>query len=90
MLYAFLATTWGGYVFAANLVGLHAAVAVLCGRFSGRLYAAYTCYFVLGTAGALQVPVVGMAPIKSTEQAAPLLVFIVYQVGSPLMIGARH
>ena len=80
LLYAYLASTWGGYVFACNLVGLHAAVLVLTGQFTKRVYIAFSFYLVVGTLGAMQVPVVGFAPLKSLEQAAPLLVFVVYQL----------
>jgi len=41
---------------------------------------AYTLFFVIGTLGATRVPPVGMNPLKSMEQLAPLLVFLGYQV----------
>jgi dolichyl-diphosphooligosaccharide--protein glycosyltransferase len=44
------------------------------------LYPAYTAFFVVGTLGALQVPVVGTAPLRSLEQMLPLGVFAAMQL----------
>ena len=63
-----MAATWGGYVFVINMVGVHAAYLLLTGECSDRLWRGYTLFFVIGTYGALQVPIVGMAPFKSLEQ----------------------
>jgi dolichyl-diphosphooligosaccharide--protein glycosyltransferase len=37
-------------------------------------------FFVIGTAGALQVPVIGWQPLQSLEQLGPLGIFVVLQV----------
>ena len=63
-----------------NLVGVHAAVLVAAGRFAPKVYAAYSVFYVLGTALAIQVPVVGWAPLKSLEQLGPCTVFLAYQL----------
>ena len=34
------------------------------GRFSRKLHKAYSLFFVVGTLGAIQVPIVGMAPFQ--------------------------
>jgi dolichyl-diphosphooligosaccharide--protein glycosyltransferase len=71
---------WGGYVFVINLIGVHAALLILLGRHSSKLHAAYSTFYVVGTALATQVPVVGMTPLRSLEQLGPLLVFFGIQL----------
>jgi dolichyl-diphosphooligosaccharide---protein glycosyltransferase len=73
--YFYMVAAWGGYVFVLNLVGLHAAFLVLVGRYSTKLHRAYSLFYLVGTALAIQVPVVGWTPLKSIEQMGPLLVF---------------
>ena len=75
-----MVAAWGGYVFVLNLIGVHAAVLVLLGRFSTKVYLSYTLFYVIGTALAIQVPVVGWTPLKSLEQLGPCAVFLGYQV----------
>jgi len=78
--YFYMASLWGGYVFVSNLLSVHAIVLVLCGRFGVKLYRAYTFFYIVGTSLAIQVPVVGLGPLKSIEQMLPLLVFLIIQV----------
>lgn len=75
-----MVAAWGGYVFVLNLIGVHAAVLVGLGRFSNRVYAAYTLFYAIGTTLAVQVPVVGWAPLKSLEQLGPCAIFLGYQL----------
>ena len=74
--YIYMVAAWGGFVFVLNMIGVHAAALILVGRYTSKLHRAYTLFYVIGTLGAMQVPVVGLAPIKSLEQLAPLLVFL--------------
>lgn len=78
--YVCMVAAWGGYIFVLNMIGLHAFVLVLLGRFNNRLYWAYTLWYLVGTAGAIQIPVVGWSPLKSLEQLAPAGVFIIIQL----------
>jgi dolichyl-diphosphooligosaccharide--protein glycosyltransferase len=78
--YFYMVAAWGGYVFVLNLIGVHAAVLVGLGRFTNKIYIAYTLFYVIGTTLAIQVPVVGYAPLKSLEQLGPCAVFIAYQL----------
>jgi len=78
--YITAAATWGGYIFLNNLVALHAAVVVVLGKYNKGLYRAYTLYYVIGTMGAMRVPCIGWAPIRSLEQMPSLLTFAVYQL----------
>ncbi len=75
-----MVAVWGGYVFVINLIGVHAAILVLLGRFGPKLHIAYSIFYASGTALAIQVPVVGMTPLKSLEQLGPAAVFIGYQL----------
>lgn len=78
--YFYMVAAWGGYVFVVNLVGVHAALLVLIGRYSPKLYKAYTLFYLVGTALAVRVPVVGWTPLRSLEQIGPLLVFLGFQL----------
>eukprot|EP00727_Mastigamoeba_balamuthi_P000177 m51a1_g10156 putative oligosaccharyl transferase-like protein (795) ;mRNA; f:17231-19885 len=78
--YAYMAASWGGYVFAGNMVALHAAALVALGRWSPALHRSYSLFWLVGTALASRVPVVGMAPFRSLEQAAPMALFAGMQV----------
>ncbi|KAL3780944.1 hypothetical protein ACHAWO_003984 [Cyclotella atomus] len=78
--YFYMVATWGGYIFVLNLIGAHAALLVLLGRFSNKVYLAYSSFYIVGTLLAIQVPVVGWIPLKSLEQLGPCAVFLGYQV----------
>jgi len=78
--YFYMVAAWGGYVFVINLIGCHAGILVLLGRFSTKLHRAYSAFYIVGTSLAIQVPVVGWAPLKSLEQLGPLAVFVGFQL----------
>ncbi|CAE7473943.1 stt-3 [Symbiodinium natans] len=78
--YINMVAAWGGYIFVLNMIGVHAVMLVLLGRFTSGVHKAYSLFYVIGTAGAVQIPVVGWQPLRSLEQMGPLLVFIGYQV----------
>mmetsp|Transcript_5738 Transcript_5738/g.9505 ORF Transcript_5738/g.9505 Transcript_5738/m.9505 type:complete len:1002 (-) Transcript_5738:139-3144(-) len=77
--YFYMVASWGGYIFVLNMVGIHAAMLVLMGRFSTKVYIAYTLFYAIGTSLAIQIPVVGWTPLKSLEQLGPCIVFLGYQ-----------
>lgn len=78
--YAYMVAAWGGYVFVLNLIGVHASVLVLMGRYTTKLHRSYTLFYAIGTFLAIQVPVVGWTPLKSLEQMGPLLAFLGFQL----------
>jgi len=78
--YIYMVAVWGGYIFVLNMIGLHAGLLVLLGRYSSKLHRAYSLWYVIGTIGATFVPVVGWAPLKSLEQLAPFGLFIFMQL----------
>jgi dolichyl-diphosphooligosaccharide--protein glycosyltransferase len=80
VVYFYMAASWGGYVFVVNLVAAHAASLVLLGRHSSKLHASYTAFYVVGTALATRVPVIGLTPLRSLEQLGPMLVFLGMQL----------
>jgi dolichyl-diphosphooligosaccharide--protein glycosyltransferase len=74
--YFYMVAAWGGYIFVINMVALHAGTLCVTGRYSSKLHRAYTLFYVIGTLGAIQIPVVGLSPLKSLEQISGLLAFI--------------
>ena len=78
--YVCMVAAWGGFVFVLNMIGIHAILLVVMGRFSNKLYWAYSLWYVVGTIGAMQVPVVGLTPLKSLEQLGPAGVFAIFQL----------
>lgn len=79
--YGFMAASWGGYIIALNVVGLHAAVLFFAGYgASCSLHQAYSVFFIVGTGCAICVPIIGWAPFRSAEQLGPLGVFCLLQV----------
>ena len=77
--YFYMVTAWGGYIFIINLIPLYTFVIVLTGRYSHRLYVAYTTFYVLGTLLSMQVFFVGFQPVQSSEHMAAMGVFFFLQ-----------
>ena len=69
---SFLLIFIGGYVFITNMLPLHAFVLILMGRYSSRLYVAYSTYYALGTLASMQIPFVGFMPVRTSEHMAAL------------------
>ncbi len=84
--YFYMAAAWGGYIFVLNMVAFHAAILVVTSFTSGvdsyltNLHRAYSLFYVFGTYGAMQVPVIGWTPLKSMEQLFALFVFFILQM----------
>lgn len=78
--YFYMVLAWGGYVFITNLIPLHVFVLLCIGRYSQRIYAAYTTWYALGTVASMQIPFVGFLPIRSNDHMAALGVFGLLQV----------
>ncbi|XP_042898648.1 dolichyl-diphosphooligosaccharide--protein glycosyltransferase subunit STT3B [Parasteatoda tepidariorum] len=74
--YFYMVSAWGGYVFIINLIPLHVFVLLLMGRFSSRIYVAYTTFFILGLLLSMQIPFVGFQPVRTSEHMASAGVFI--------------
>lgn len=82
--YFYMVAVWGGYVFVLNLIGLHAMVLAIIKTIYEEdifpLQRAFTLFYVVGTIGAVHVPVVGWSPLKSLEQLAPFFICGVLQL----------
>ncbi|XP_045606942.1 dolichyl-diphosphooligosaccharide--protein glycosyltransferase subunit STT3B isoform X1 [Procambarus clarkii] len=73
--YFYMVSAWGGYVYIINLIPLHVFALLLMGRFSHRLYTAYTTFYILGLICSMQIPFVGFQPIRTSEHMAAAGVF---------------
>ena len=78
--YINMVAAWGGYIFVLNMVAIHALALVLLQRYTDGLHHAFSLFYVIGTFGAMQIPVVGWTPLKSLEQLGALAVFLGLQL----------
>lgn len=65
--YFYMVSSWGGYVFLINLIPLHVLTLMATGRFSHRIYIAYSILYCLGTILSMQISFVGFQPVQSSE-----------------------
>mmetsp|Transcript_23191 Transcript_23191/g.41087 ORF Transcript_23191/g.41087 Transcript_23191/m.41087 type:complete len:533 (+) Transcript_23191:148-1746(+) len=90
--YFYMAASWGAYVFISNLIALYVIVMVISGRYSRRLYVAYSTFWALGSILAMQVRFISSNHIMSTEllsfnsiflamQAWEVLCFLYHRIG---------
>ncbi|KAH9851849.1 oligosaccharyl transferase STT3 subunit [Lenzites betulinus] len=80
LFYFYMVAAWGGYAFITNMIPLHALTLILMGRFSSRLYVAYSSWYAIGTLSSMQVPFVGFQPVRTSEHMAALGVFGLLQI----------
>ncbi|EGV60790.1 oligosaccharyl transferase stt3 subunit [Yamadazyma tenuis] len=80
LLYFYMVSAWGGYVFITNLIPLHVFVLILMGRYNHRLYTSYCTWYAIGTLASMQIPFVGFLPIRSNDHMAALGVFGLIQL----------
>ncbi|PHH54034.1 Dolichyl-diphosphooligosaccharide--protein glycosyltransferase subunit stt3 [Ceratocystis fimbriata CBS 114723] len=73
--YGYMVASWGGYAFITCLLPLHSFVLILMGRFSNRLYVAYSTWYALGTIASMQIPFVGFLPVRTSEHMPALGIF---------------
>ena len=78
--YFYMVSAWGGYVFIINLIPLHVLALLFSGRYSHRIYVAYSTFYVIGTLLSMQIPFVGFQPVQSAEHLAGLGVFGLLQL----------
>ncbi|EIN06208.1 oligosaccharyl transferase STT3 subunit [Punctularia strigosozonata HHB-11173 SS5] len=78
--YFYMVAAWGGYAFITNMIPLHALILILMGRFTSRLYVAYSSWYAIGTLASMQVPFVGFQPVRTSEHMAALGVFGLLQI----------
>ena len=80
LFYFYMVAAWGGYAFITNMIPLHSLVLLLMGRYSSRLYVAYSSWYAIGTLASMQVPFVGFQPVRTSEHMAALGVFGLLQI----------
>ncbi|CAM9436292.1 unnamed protein product, partial [Chrysoparadoxa australica] len=78
--YFYMVAAWGGYVFIINIIPIYTLVMIVGGRYTARLYVAYSTFYSLGSILAMQVPFVGFNVVKQAECAASHGVFLAVQV----------
>merc|ERR1719273_391012 len=78
--YFYMVSSWGGYVFLINLIPLHVFTLMICGRFSHRIYIAYSTVYTLGTLLSMQISFVGFQPVQTSEHMLALGVFGLCQI----------
>jgi dolichyl-diphosphooligosaccharide--protein glycosyltransferase len=80
LFYFWMVSAWGGYAFITNLVPLHVFALMLMGRYSSRLYVAYTSFYVTGTLSSMTIPFVGFQPTFTSEHMGALGIFGLIQI----------
>lgn len=53
--YFYMVSSWGGYIFIINIIPIYVVVMVFIGRYSSRLYVAYSIFYTVGSLLAMQV-----------------------------------
>jgi len=82
MSYFYMVSAWGGYVFIINLIPLHVFILILMGRYSSKIYTAYSVFFIVGLLCSMQIPFVGFQPVRTSEHMAAAGVFCLIQAYS--------
>ncbi|KAJ1396721.1 STT3 subunit of Oligosaccharyl transferase, partial [Ochromonadaceae sp. CCMP2298] len=78
--YYYMVAAWGGYVFIINIIPIFTVIMIVGGRYSSRLYVAYSVFYTLGSLMAMTVPFVGFNVVNQAECAASHGVFAAVQV----------
>ncbi|XP_077293631.1 catalytic subunit 3A of the oligosaccharyltransferase complex [Arctopsyche grandis] len=73
--YFYMVSSWGGYVFLINLIPMHVLTLMITGRFSHRVYVAYSTLYCVGTILSMQISFVGFQPVQSSEHMLALGTF---------------
>lgn len=70
--YDWMAASWGGYTFIDNLIAVHSLMLCVSGRYSNRLYVAYTTFYAIGFLGIMQVPFINFLAISTSDHFGAL------------------
>lgn len=83
--YLYMAASWGAYVFISNLIPLYVIIMFVIGRYSRRLYIAYTTFWTVGSLLAMQIRFIGFNHVMSNELLSFNGVFVGLQVWELLL-----
>mmetsp|Transcript_9144 Transcript_9144/g.13521 ORF Transcript_9144/g.13521 Transcript_9144/m.13521 type:complete len:697 (+) Transcript_9144:25-2115(+) len=78
--YFYMVNAWGGYVFIINLIPVYVLVLLFTGRYTNRLYVAYSVFYVLGTFLSMQVRFVSFLAVQGGEHMGAFGVFGLIQI----------
>jgi dolichyl-diphosphooligosaccharide--protein glycosyltransferase len=78
--YFYMVSAWGGYIFIINLIPLYTFILLITGRYSDRLYVAYSTFYTVGTLLSMQITFVGFQAVQSSEHMAAFGVFGLLQL----------
>ncbi|THH17449.1 hypothetical protein EW146_g3357 [Bondarzewia mesenterica] len=90
LFYFYMVAAWGGYAFITNMIPLHALTLILMGRYTNRLYVAYSSWYAIGTLASMQVPFVGFQPVRTSEHMGALGVFGLLQIVAFVQLVRSH
>ncbi len=95
--YFYMVLSWGGYIFIINLIPLHVFALLICGRYSRRLYVAYSTFYILGTLLSMHVQFVSFQPVSPNSPehmgaaaAFGLLQLYTYFYWTKRMVSKKH
>lgn len=80
LFYYYMVSAWGGYVFIINMIPLHVFTLLLMGRYSNKLYIAYSTFYCIGTIASMTIPFVGSLPTRTSEHMPALGIFGLIQL----------
>ncbi len=80
LMYFYMVSAWGGYVFIINLIPLFTLFLIIIGRTDIKVYTSYSVFYILGTLMAMQIPFVSFGAFKSSEHFLSHGVFILINV----------
>lgn len=69
-------------MFLINLIPLHVLTLMATGRFSHRIYVAYSTLYCVGTILSMQISFVGFQPVQSSEHMLVSIVQGCYELNS--------
>lgn len=78
--YFYMVSAWGGYVFIINLIPLYVFIMLISGRYSYKIYIAYSIFYIVGTLLTMQINFVGFQAITSSEHFSSLIIFCLLQI----------
>lgn len=77
--YFYMVAAWGGYIFIINIIPFHVLVLLVTGRFSRRIYVAYTTFYPIATLLSMNIGFVQFQPVTSPEHFGAFAMFCLLQ-----------